>query len=75
MLHRCERRSFKQLGVTEASAVRKAFCTGVAKETLLHPECGSVGVCPYAAEDSLDARTAVSVCWLHPIKLWGDSLK
>ena len=29
----------------------------------------SVGVCPYAAEDSLDARTAGSVCWLHPIRL------
>jgi len=35
----------KQLGVTEARAFRKAFCTGVAGETL-HPECGSVGVWP-----------------------------
>ena len=76
MLHRCERRSLttKPLGVTEARAVRKAFCTGVARETL-HPECGSVGVHPHAAEGSLDARAAVSVCRLHPIKLWGDSLK
>ena len=34
MLHRCERRGLtaKQLGVTEARAVRKAFCTGVARE-------------------------------------------
>ena len=34
MLHRCERRSVttKPLGVTEARALRKAFCAGIARE-------------------------------------------